>query len=96
MEYRDLQLARCERVIRSIWSMVLAGNLGAVDRVVKVLAREAKLLGLDEPTRVEVKAETKEGILQALDAIDAMMAIPDGYDLPDESELADDEPDLPE
>jgi hypothetical protein len=45
---------------------------------------------------VEVKAETKEGILQALDAIDAMMAIPDGYDLPDESELADDEPDLPE
>ena len=46
-EFRKLHIARLEALIAGIWNLAREGKLGAVDRVVNLLEREAKLLGLD-------------------------------------------------
>ena len=51
-EYRALMLARVERATRAIWPAVVRGDLFAVDRYVRLADRQAKLLGLDAPTRI--------------------------------------------
>lgn len=45
---KDLQ--RIERLIQAVWRNALQGNAGAVKRVIELLDRRAKLLGLDEHT----------------------------------------------
>ena len=53
----DLALARQLEVIREsmgvIADQVTSGDLNAIDRQIKLLDREAKLLGLDAPTKFE-------------------------------------------
>ncbi|OFV81460.1 MAG: hypothetical protein A2Y78_08960 [Acidobacteria bacterium RBG_13_68_16] len=61
---RDRHMARCEEVFRTWYHRALGytDDQGvkhtpdeyAVDRILRVLAREAKLLGLDAPEKVEV------------------------------------------
>jgi len=53
--YRAVQHERIEAAIGAIMPEVLQGNLGAVDRLVKLLARESSLMGLDlrEPDTTE-------------------------------------------
>ncbi|MCY4108841.1 MAG: hypothetical protein OXG11_07425 [Chloroflexi bacterium] len=46
-EYRKLHVARLEALLNSIWNAAREGKLGAIDRALKVLERQAKLLGLD-------------------------------------------------
>lgn len=43
---------------RGIWPKVPAGDLGAIDRLVRLLERRAKLLGLDAPVDVAVNQAT--------------------------------------
>ena len=47
-----LQLAQVDSAINAIWKKVIEGNFGAVDRLIKLLERKAKLLGLDKPTTI--------------------------------------------
>ena len=70
--YRALQLARLEEALKAIWPQAMAGDLGAVDRVVKILEREAKLMCLDAPAKIDVTARVRQ------------MAIENGLD-PDEA-----------
>ncbi|MFN8124707.1 MAG: helix-turn-helix domain-containing protein [Thermoleophilia bacterium] len=53
--YRAIQHERIEAAIGAVMPEVLQGNLGAVDRLVKLLARESSLMGLDlrEPDTTE-------------------------------------------
>jgi hypothetical protein len=46
-EVRTLELERLDAALLAIWPAVRAGNFGAVDRVVRIMERRAKLLGLD-------------------------------------------------
>ncbi|WP_019024073.1 MULTISPECIES: hypothetical protein [unclassified Thioalkalivibrio] len=48
---RTLELDRLDRAQRAIWTQVAKGNLGAVDRLLKIQARRAALLGLDAPQK---------------------------------------------
>ena len=50
-EFRKIHVARLEALLEGIWNAARGGKLGAVDRVLKVLDREAKLLGLDLPAQ---------------------------------------------
>jgi hypothetical protein len=52
--WRGLQLARIERLIQSVWSDAIRGRYGAVDRVVSLMRRQAELLGLDAPQKIDV------------------------------------------
>ena len=49
-----LDLRRIDRIINAIWTKVVDGNLQAIDRMIKLLERRAKLLGLDAPVVREV------------------------------------------
>lgn len=47
-----LSIARLDGLLMTLWPKATAGNLGAVDRVLAVEARRAKLLGLEAPTKI--------------------------------------------
>lgn len=47
-EYRDLELARTDAVLRVLWPMVEQGDLEAVDKYLKVAALRVKITGMDK------------------------------------------------
>lgn len=53
-EHRALELARIEAMFRKVYPMAMQGHLGAVDRAVKLSESKRKLLGLDQPARVDI------------------------------------------
>lgn len=49
---RTLELERLDRMTFALWNAATArGNLGAIDRMLKVMERRARLLGLDAPAK---------------------------------------------
>lgn len=57
-ELRNLQAARLESLVLALWPKVKSGDVKAVSVVVNVLARTARLYGLDEPSRVEAQVKS--------------------------------------
>lgn len=51
-ELRDLEVDRLDRLLTAVWPKALRGDLAAVDRVLRVAERRARLLGLDAPVSV--------------------------------------------
>jgi hypothetical protein len=51
-ELRTLEAARLDEIQEAIWPRAVQGHLGAIDRVLKVMERRARLLGLDAPTKI--------------------------------------------
>ena len=58
---RDIAEARIERLLASIWTKALRGEIPAIMAVNKLLERQAKLIGLDAPVKSENKIEIFEG-----------------------------------
>jgi hypothetical protein len=48
---RQLDSHRINELIKGLWNRSRAGDLSCIDRVIKLLDRRAKLLGLDMPTK---------------------------------------------
>jgi DNA-binding CsgD family transcriptional regulator len=48
---RALEAERLDAVLLAVWPQAQKGHLGAVDRVLKIAERRAKLLGLDAPSK---------------------------------------------
>lgn len=65
-EVITLELLRLDALQAALWPKALACDLAAVDRVLKVMERRARLLGLDVPVeqRVRVTSETDARIEQ--------------------------------
>jgi DNA-binding CsgD family transcriptional regulator len=55
-ELRALELVRLDALLRPMFEKAIAGDLQAVDRVLRIGERRARLLGLDAPARVHVDA----------------------------------------
>jgi hypothetical protein len=55
--YRTLEAERLNALQVAIWDRAIEGDLKALDRVLAVMARRAKLLGLDQPSRSEVQIQ---------------------------------------
>lgn len=72
-EYRTIQLLRTERALRAIWSQVVAGDLFAVDRMLKIMERQAKLMGLDAPTQVTITEETKGELVTLISDLERVL-----------------------
>ena len=53
-QLRQLDLGRLDAMLLAIWAQARAGNFEAIDMALKILARRAKLLGLDAPVRQEL------------------------------------------
>jgi len=54
-ELLTLELARLDAMLLGLWADARKGNVMKIDRVLKIMDRRAKLLGLDAPTRVVVE-----------------------------------------
>jgi hypothetical protein len=50
-EYLAEELDRLDAMLVGLWPAAWKGHLGAVDRVIKIMDRRARYLGLDAPTR---------------------------------------------
>ena len=58
-EYRLLHQARLSELIRAWWPRAKE-DIHALDRVLKLMEREAKLLGLDLPVKQEVEVNAQQ------------------------------------
>lgn len=63
-ELREDQLEKVRTLTAVLWEPALQRDVQSLDRVVKLLEREAKLAGLDAPERHEVKAIPFEGVAE--------------------------------
>lgn len=50
---RQLELERLDTMVLALWSGVRGGDLGTIDRMLKLMKRRAELLGLDMPVKLE-------------------------------------------
>lgn len=74
-ELRAMEVSRLDALQASVWNAATSGNLFAVDRVLKIMERRAKLLGLDaQPERDSDRATPEEIARLAQEAIQQAMA----------------------
>ena len=66
-ELRTMELERLDAMLLPLWRRVQNGDERAVDRVLRIMERRAKLLGLDAPTKVDLAVQ---GLVEALTGID--------------------------
>lgn len=66
---KGIQYARIEELITALWPDAKRGKWLAVDRLLGLLEREAKLLGLDAPTKQEHHGST-EVIIREYSGVD--------------------------
>jgi hypothetical protein len=68
-EYRDLNLARLERLMRVHWVPALEGDLDRAKHILDLMRREAALLGLDAPKQIVVSPGVQQAADDALGAL---------------------------
>lgn len=51
-EIRSLELIRLDAMLAGLWAQAARGNLGAIDRALKIAERRAKITGIDAPTKI--------------------------------------------
>ena len=54
-EFRSVAMDRRDALHAAIWSQAMEGNLRAVDRILAIMTRRARLLGLDKPPEKSVE-----------------------------------------
>lgn len=57
-EIRELEQDRLDRLQVAVWAKALRGDLGAVDRVLRIFERRARLLGLDHSDGIAERQTT--------------------------------------
>lgn len=74
-ELRVLEADRLDRLQVAAWKAATGGDLFAIDRVLKIMDRRAKLFGLDAPTRQEHTGPDGEAlVVEILPALVPSMA----------------------
>jgi hypothetical protein len=53
-ELRELEVDRLDRLQRFAWAQAAQGNLRAIETILRIMQRRARLLGLDAPIKQEV------------------------------------------
>lgn len=71
-QIRSLELSRLDELQSAIWEDCMGGKLTAIDRVLKIMERRSKLVGLDAPERLNLQADIK--VEQMKEAKDRLMA----------------------
>jgi hypothetical protein len=73
-EHRDIELERLDRLQAGLWQKAISGDTRAVDAVLRVIAARARLLGLDAPTNLNVKAQVETYDRNSIDTAVAELA----------------------
>ena len=71
-QLRDVEAARLDALQHAIWDKAIGGDLSAMDRVIKIIDRRARLLGLDAPQQVAVNNGADVDIDGAVDKLIAV------------------------
>ena len=64
-EWVQQELARLDAMERYIWHRVAKGELFAMDRALAIMERRAKLLGLDQPVKVDITHKIRQMAIEA-------------------------------
>lgn len=54
-EISRLEQESLDQMQASVWAQALSGHMGALDRVLRIMERRARLLGLDAPTKTALQ-----------------------------------------
>ena len=57
-EIRRVEVERLDIAQTSIWARVLRGEIPAIQTLIRIMERRARLLGLDAPTKAQVEITT--------------------------------------
>ena len=57
-EIRAVEIERLDIAQSSIWGRVLRGEIPAIQTLIRIMERRARLLGLDAPTKAQVEVTT--------------------------------------
>ena len=72
-DIRQMELERLNDLLKGLWPQVAKSNpkLPAVDRVLRVMDRRAKLMGLDAPTKSEITGEDGNALTIRVEYVEA-------------------------
>ncbi len=62
-ELLKLEIQRLDTMLLNIWDKVCEGDLYAIDRVLKIMERRAKFLGIDVPTKIDAFIRSDQKII---------------------------------
>lgn len=89
---RELDARRLDSLLLTYWPMAKGGNMDALDRVLRILQRRAKLLGLDlpvvDPSRTDIDVAVRVDVsavnAQLIAKMERMAGPPegDGWEIP--------------
>ena len=65
-----LELERLDNMLNGLWPAAFAGDCAAVDRVLRIMERRAKLLGLDAPAKAVI--ENTDGGMATIEELNRM------------------------
>jgi hypothetical protein len=72
--YRTLELARLDLLQLACWQPAIHGDLGAIDRALRISERRSRLLGLDLPVKVDLEARVRRVAEEEGLPVDEIMA----------------------
>lgn len=64
-----LELTRLDTALMGIWGAVRGGDVFAIDRMIKIMDRRARYLGLDQPQEADNVAEVREAMVGFLTSV---------------------------
>jgi hypothetical protein len=72
---REVEAARYDALTRAVWKKAIAGDYAAIDRVLAISRERRRMLGLDEPTKVDWRIiAVEEGEKLGIPAAEAIAA----------------------
>jgi len=72
-EYRSLELERLDTAQLAIAKKVQAGDLGSIDRWLRISERRAALLGLDAPVRLKIEQGVEAELSAFLNSLESVL-----------------------
>ena len=74
---RRLELERLDRMLAAIWTQVIAGSYGAIDRALRIMERRARFMGLDMPTGIDLTTGGKQIQVVSIEAVEPVKQMDD-------------------
>lgn len=59
-EVRRIELERLDKMLAGLWPQAIKGHTFSVDRVLAIMDRRAKLLGLDAPLKIDIEQRIRQ------------------------------------
>ena len=102
-EFRKISVARTERLLRALWPQAIGNervnehglrvgkppDVAVIDRVIKIMERQARLLGLDAPTQITITDETRSELTRMVGDLEKILIVGEAVAVEAAGELSD-------